>query len=96
MTAGKLLHTLDEATGPILSVSFNPSEFILGTCSQDGFIRSYDLQNFNLISDYSEAYAKQITFTPNGEELLAACQDSFQVFPTNQNSLNLDFILGTN
>ncbi|KAJ3267889.1 Katanin p80 WD40 repeat-containing subunit B1 [Terramyces sp. JEL0728] len=79
MTAGKLLHTIADADGPIHSISFNPSEFIIASCSMDGYLRVYDLQNFELISSYKESYSEQIIFTPNGQNLLAAAQDSLQI-----------------
>ena len=79
MTAGKLLHTLCEAKGPIHSLSFNPSEFVLASCSVDGFTRVHDLQTFEEISNYSDTYAETVLFSQDGQLLLTGCQSSLQV-----------------
>ncbi len=79
MTAGKLLHTIEEAKGPIHSIAFNPSEFVMASCSVDGFTRIHDLQSFEEISSYSDSYSEKVLFSPDGLELLACCNTSLQV-----------------
>lgn len=91
MTAGKLLHTLNNSKGAIHSLTFNPSEFVLGSCSVDGSVRVFDLQTFEEISTYSESYSEKVLFSPDGQDLLACCQDSLQVIVL----IILDIGLGT-
>lgn len=79
MTAGKLIQTLKSSNGPILSLNFNPNEFVLASCSVDGSTRVFDLQTFEEISCYTDAYAEKIIFSNDGLELLACCQTSLQV-----------------
>jgi katanin p80 WD40 repeat-containing subunit B1 len=80
MTAGKLLSTLSEATGSISSVCFNPSEFVLSTASIDGFVRVYDLQEFSLITQQKTSSPDTVLFSPDGQYLLASCEESLEVY----------------
>jgi hypothetical protein len=80
MTAGKLLHSLEDSSSSITSVSFNPSEFVLSASSTDGTVRVYDLQKFELISSTSANNPGQVMFSPDGQLLLSANEDNLEVF----------------
>jgi WD40 repeat protein len=80
MTAGKLLHSLEDSSSSITSVCFNPSEFVLSSSSTDGTVRVYDLQKFELISSTSANNPGQVIFSPDGQLLLSANEDSLDLF----------------
>ena len=79
MTAGKLLHSLKDANGTVDSIAFNPCEFVIASASSDSVIRVYDLQTFDLISNFS-THADTVSFSPDGQDLLSAGSTSLQVF----------------
>ncbi len=76
LTAGKLLHDFQHHTGPIESLDFHPNEFLMASGSADGGVTFWDLETFERISnatyDSSKDGVRSVTFTPNGQSLLAA------------------------
>ncbi|KAJ3274072.1 Katanin p80 WD40 repeat-containing subunit B1 [Terramyces sp. JEL0728] len=58
----------------INSLKITPDGRWIASGSEDGTVK-----NFELISSYKESYSEQIIFTPDGQNLLAAAQDSLQI-----------------
>jgi katanin p80 WD40 repeat-containing subunit B1 len=81
MTAGKLLKTYTEAKAAITSLNFNPAEFMVASSSIDGCVRFYDLQTLALISETPQLSSTphNVTFHPDGQEVLIGCEESLQV-----------------
>lgn len=81
MTAGKMLHSLNDHTDAITSVSFHPTEFLMSTASADGIVKVSDLQTFECVStsNPSNETASVIEFTADGQELLAATPSGLKV-----------------
>lgn len=86
MTAGRLLRSLNSvspAPSPVVSIAFNPSEFMMAITTTDGSVAYYDLQSFEMISKCSCSgigKAKSATFDPDGTVLLVYGTEGIQVW----------------
>lgn len=81
MTAGKLIHSIEELTGSITSLTFHPTEFLMAVSSLDGFIKVFDLQNFDCVSTSQKiSNPKLVNFSNDGSLLYTATTDSFKTF----------------
>jgi katanin p80 WD40 repeat-containing subunit B1 len=67
LTAGKLLTTIGSNPN---SIAFNPSEFVLGSATENELL-IYDLNTFELISKY-KTNADKIVFSLDGNNLLVS------------------------
>lgn len=85
LTAGKILHEFQQHHSGITEMGFHPHEFLFTTASNDGVIKFWDLETFELVSSTSEdqSYPKQVvksfTFSPDGVALCAAEPESLRV-----------------
>ena len=81
MTAGKLLHSFSEHKGPITSVTFHPTEFLMATSSADGLVKVFDLQTFETITTSAllEYPPKKIIFSGDGQELYVGTDVSLEI-----------------
>jgi katanin p80 WD40 repeat-containing subunit B1 len=81
MTAGKLIHSIDNIQGTINSISFHPTEFLMAVSSTDGFIKVFDLQSFECISTSQKINnPKLANFSQDGTLVYMATSDSFKTF----------------
>ena len=96
MTAGKLLHSIESHSGPISSLAFHPSEFLMASSSKDGLVRVFDLQTFECVStSYPlSPVASIVQFSEEGHELFTASQNALKV-QTRSHSHQIGVHLGT-
>lgn len=81
MTAGKLIHSIENISGAITSLSFHPTEFLMAVSSTDGLIKVFDLQSFECISTSQNINnAKLVNFSQDGTLVYTATSDSFKTF----------------
>ena len=81
MTAGKLIHSIENISGAINSLSFHPTEFLMAVSSADGFIKIFDLQSFECISSSQKINnPKLVNFSQDGSLVYVATSDSFKTF----------------
>jgi hypothetical protein len=81
MTAGKMLHTFNDTSSPLIRLAFNPQEFMMATLHEDQRIRFHDLETFEAISESPvlESTPRAMDFHPDGNEVMIATENSLEV-----------------